>query len=223
MCGRFARYASGEELRERYPFVEVPPVEPRYNIAPTQPVTAVRATASGRELAFLRWGSIRSLVVRPVHRKQAHQHARAETVAEKPSFRSAFRRRRCVIPASGCYEWQKVDAHHKQPYFIRPLGGGLCSFAGLWEEWHDPHGEVVQSCTILTTEANDATRPVHDRMPVILDPAADAQWLDPRADAATLHSLLVPYPGERVEAFPVDTWVNSPRHEGPRCLESVGE
>ncbi len=118
-------------------------------------------------------------------------------------------------------EWQQTGARHKQPYFIRPRDGGLFSFAGLWEEWHDPHGEIVQSCTILTTEANDVMRPLHDRMPVILDPTSDALWLNPGADAATLHSLLVPYPGERVEAFPVDTWVNSPKHEGPRCLESA--
>ncbi len=220
MCGRFARYASGEELRERYPFIEVPPVEPRYNIAPTQSVAVVRATATGRELAFLRWGLIPSWSSDPAIGNKL-LNARAETVAEKPSFRSAFKRRRCLIPASGYYEWQKVDARHKQPYFIRPQGGGLFSFAGLWEEWHDPQGEVVESCTILTTEANDVTRPLHDRMPVILDPASDALWLVTGADAATLHSLLVPYPCEKMEAFPINSWVSNPKHEGPRCLESA--
>jgi putative SOS response-associated peptidase YedK len=219
MCGRFARYASGEELRERYAFIEVPPVEPRYNIAPTQQVAAVRSTATGREFAFLRRGLIPSWSSDPAIGNKLI-NARAETVAEKPSFRSAFKRRRCVIPASGYYEWQKQGTSRKQPYFFRPRDGGLFSFAGLWEEWHDPSGEVVQSCTILTTEANDVTRPVHDRMPVILDPTADALWLDPGADAAALHSLLVPYPEERMEAYLVDTWVNSPKHEGPRCIAS---
>jgi putative SOS response-associated peptidase YedK len=114
-------------------------------------------------------------------------NARAETVAEKPSFRSAFKRRRCLIPASGFYEWQQTGARRKQPYFIRPRDGGLFAFAGLWEEWHDPRGEVVETCTILTTGENDVMRPLHDRMPVILDPISDALWLDPGADEP-LHS-----------------------------------
>jgi putative SOS response-associated peptidase YedK len=99
-----------------------------------------------------------------------------------------------VIPASGFYEWQQTGARRKQPYFIRPRDGGLFTFVGLWEEWHDPRGEVVETCTILTTEANDLMRPLHDRMPVILDPTSDARWLDAGADAASLHALLIPYP-----------------------------
>ncbi len=220
MCGRYGLFTSGEELAEWFRLPEIPLFEPRYNIAPTQPVAAVRATATGREMAFLRWGLIPSWSSDPAIGNKLI-NARAETVAEKPSFRSAFKRRRCLIPASGYYEWQKGDARHKQPYFIRPQAGGLFSFAGLWEEWHDPHGEVVESCTILTTEANDVTRPVHDRMPVILDPAADALWLDAGTDTVTLHSLLVPYPFDRMEAFLVNPWVSNPKHEGPRCLESL--
>jgi putative SOS response-associated peptidase YedK len=221
MCGRFALFTSGEELRERYPFVDPSLFEPRYNIAPTQSVAAVRSTAAGGELAFLRWGLIPSWSSDPAIGNKL-LNVRAETVSEKPSFRSAFKRRRCLIPASGFYEWQQTGTRRKQPYFIRPRDGGLFSFAGLWEEWHDPRGEVVETCTILTTDANDLMRPLHDRMPVILDPMAAARWLDAGADNASLHALLVPYPGGRMEAFPVNSWVSDPKHEGPRCLESVG-
>ena len=220
MCGRFALFASGEELRERYPFVDPSLFEPRYNIAPTQAVAAVRSTATGQELVRLRWGLIPSWAADPAIGKKL-LNARAETVAEKPSFRSAIKRRRCLIPASGFYEWQKTGARRKQPYFIRPRDGGLFAFAGLWEEWHDPRGEVVETCTILTTEANDLMRPLHDRMPVILDPTSDARWLDAGADAASLHALLVPYHSEKMEAFPVNPWVSNPKHEGPRCLETL--
>jgi putative SOS response-associated peptidase YedK len=105
----------------------------------------------------------------------------------------------------------------KQPYFIRPRDGGLFAFAGLWEEWHDPQGEVVETCTILTTEANDLMRPLHHRMPVILDPTSDALWLDPGTDAISPHALLVPYLGEKMKAVPVNPWVSDPKHEGSRC------
>jgi putative SOS response-associated peptidase YedK len=211
MCGRFALFASGEELRERYPFVEDAQIEPRYNIAPTQPVKIVRETDMGREMVSLRWGLIPSWARDPTTTYPLI-NARAETVAQKPSFRAAFKQRRCLIPASGYYEWQKTDGS-KQPHFIRPHGGGLFAFAGLWE------GET---CTILTTTANDLMRPLHERMPVILDPTAEALWLDTRADAISLHALLVPYPGEKMEAFPVSPWVSNPKYEGPLCLERVG-
>jgi putative SOS response-associated peptidase YedK len=126
-----------------------------------------------------------------------------------------------LIPASGYFEWQKVRGGTKQPHFIRPRDGGLFAFAGLWERWHDPQGETVETCTILTTEANEQMRALHERMPLILDSAADALWLNPSADATSLHALLAPYPGEKMEAFPVNLWVSNPKHEGPRCLEPV--
>jgi putative SOS response-associated peptidase YedK len=215
-------YASGEELRERYPFVEgIQPPEPRYNIAPTQQVAAVRTTDGVPGMALLRWGLVPSWAT-DLSAGYKLINARAETVASKPSFRAAFKKRRCLIPASAYYEWQKAGTGGKQPFAIRPREGGLFSFAGLWESWHDPHGEVIESCTILTTEANDVMRPLHERMPVIMDPASDALWLDPGADAATLHALLVPYPGEKMEAFPVNTWVSNARNQGPRCLEPAG-
>jgi putative SOS response-associated peptidase YedK len=218
MCGRFALFASGEELRQRYPMVDIPELEPRYNVAPTQQVAALRATDSGRALSMLRWGLVPSWAT-DVSIGYKLLNARAETVAEKPSFRSAFKKRRCVVPASGYYEWQKTGARNKLPHFIRPRDGGLFSFAGLWESWHDPHGEIIESCTIVTTEANAVTRPVHDRMPLILDPSAEALWLDAGAETASLHALLVPYPDAKLEVIPVNPWVSNARNQGPRCLE----
>jgi putative SOS response-associated peptidase YedK len=218
MCGRYALFAAGDELAERFQLPETPLLDARYNIAPTQPVAAVRATAAGQAFALFRWGLIPSWATDlAIGNKLIN--ARCETVAEKPSFRSAFRQRRCLIPASCFYEWQKTSTGRKQPYCIRPREGGLFSFAGLWERWHDPRGEVVETCTILTTEANELMRPLHDRMPVILDPASDGVWLDPRSSADALRSLFVPYASERMEALPVNPWVSDPKHEGPRCLE----
>jgi putative SOS response-associated peptidase YedK len=220
MCGRFARIVSNKKLREKYRLKEIAELEPRYNIAPTQPVAVVRAAEGGNELSLLRWGLI------PSWSKDAKIgykliNARSETVAEKPSFRSAFKQRRCLIPASGFYEWQKQETGRKQPYFIFPREGELFSFAGLWERWHDPEGEQVETCTILTTTANDLMKPIHDRMPVILDPTTERQWLDPRASGDALQSLLVPCPAEWMEARPVSLWVNNPKNHGPKCIEPL--
>jgi putative SOS response-associated peptidase YedK len=218
MCGRFARIVSDKKLREKYRLKETPQLDARYNTAPTQPVAAVRATDEGRELVLLRWGLI------PSWSKDAQIgykliNARAETVAEKPSFRSTFKQRRCLIPASGFYEWAKQGTGRKQAYFICPRAGELFSFAGLWERWHDPEGEEVESCTILTTTANELMRPIHERMPVILDLSAEEQWLDPRSAPDSLSALLVPFAADQMEAFPVSPWVSNPKHEGPRCIE----
>lgn len=221
MCGRFALFAAGDELAKRFQLSEAPLFEPRYNIAPTQPVAAVRTTAAGRELKLLRWGLIPSWATDPTIGNRLI-NARCETVAEKPSFRSAFKQRRCLIPASAFYEWQKTGAGRKQPYCIQPRGGGLFALAGLWERWHNPHGEEVESCTILTTEANELMQPLHDRMPVILDAPSDGAWLDPRSSAESLRSLFVPFASDRMEAIPVSPWVSDPKHEGPQCLEPVG-
>jgi putative SOS response-associated peptidase YedK len=218
MCGRFALFASGDEVARRFELAETPLFEPRYNIAPTQAVAAVRSTDGLRNLSQFRWGLIPSWSSDP---RIAYKliNARCETVADKPSFRSAFKQRRCLIPASAFYEWQKTGARSKQPYCIRPRNGGLFALAGLWERWHDPAGEDVETCTILTTEANELMRSLHDRMPVIVDPASDGVWLDPRFPADVLRSLFVPFASERMEAFSVNPWVSNPKHEGPRCLE----
>src|SRR6516225_871216 len=218
MCGRFARIVSNKKLREKYRLKEIAELEPRYNIAPTQPVAVVRAADGENELSWLRWGLI------PSWSKDATIgykliNARAESVAEKPSFRSAFKQRRCLIPASGFYEWQKQETSRKQPYFIFPRHGELFSFAGLWERWHDPEGEEVETCTILTTEANALMRPLHDRMPVILDTSAEDVWLDTRSTVDLLRPLFVPFGSAELEAYPVGPWVSNAKHEGPRCLE----
>lgn len=218
MCGRFALFASSDEVAKRLHLPESSLFESRYNIAPTQPVAAVRATAKGHELASFRWGLIPSWAGEPAIGNKL-LNARCETVADKPSFRSAFRQRRCLIPASGFYEWQKQGAGRKQPYFIRPRDGGLFAFAGLWERWHDPHGETIETCTILTTEANELMRPLHERMPVIIEPASDGVWLDPHSSADALRALFVPFASDRIEAIPVGAWVSNPKHEGTRCLE----
>ncbi len=143
---------------------------------------------------------------------------RSETAAEKPSFRDAFRKRRCLIPATGFYEWQALGGS-KQPFHSRLGDGRPFAFAGLWERWQGPEGSV-ESCAVLTTEANGVVRSVHDRMPVILPPDDYGAWLDPAtpAPAALLLPLLRSYPGDDLFAFPVGRWVNDPRHEGPACL-----
>jgi putative SOS response-associated peptidase YedK len=218
MCGQFALFTSGEEVAEHFQLPEPSLFEPRYNIAPTQSVPAVRAGDGGPFLSLLRWGLIPSWSSDP---KIAYKliNTRSETAASKLSFRSAFKQCRRLIPASAFYEWQKVSARNKQPNCIRLRDGGLFAFAGLWECWHDPAGETVESCTILTTEANELMRPLHDRMPVILDAAAENLWLDPRSPVDALRSLFVPFASERMEAFPVSAWVSNARHEGPQCLE----
>jgi putative SOS response-associated peptidase YedK len=220
MCGRFALFAAGDELAERFQVNESPLLSPRYNVAPTQSIAAVRATPAGRALNMLRWGLIPSWASDP---KIAYKllNARSETVAEKPSFRAAFKQRRCLIPASGFYEWQKGSGKTKQPFFIRPRDGGLFSFAGLWECWHDPKGATVETCTILTTGANELMRPIHDRMPVILDSASEGAWLDPSASPDALRALFVPFASERMEAYAVSPWVSNARNQGERCIEPV--
>jgi putative SOS response-associated peptidase YedK len=149
-------------------------------------------------------------------------NARGETVAEKPSFRSAFRKRRCLIPADGFYEWKKLDGG-KQPHFIHLRDEEPFAFAGLWEHWTNPDdGEVIESCTIVTTEANALMRTLHDRMPVILPPADYDRWLDPATqDVEGLKELLRPYSSEEMTAYPISAYVNNPRHEGVKCLEAA--
>jgi putative SOS response-associated peptidase YedK len=195
---------------------------PLFNIAPTQPVAAVRVVPGGqeRELVELRWGLIPFWADDP---KIGYRliNARAETAATKPSFRSAFKARRCLVVADGYYEWQKLDAKKKQPFFIRMKGGKLFAFAGLWDRWSPPDGEAIESCTILTTDANELNRPVHNRMPVIVDPSAFGQWLDPAERPDVLQELLRPYPSESMEAYPISTFANNPRNQGPECIKQL--
>lgn len=219
MCGRFTLLTPAETLAEQFHLPDVPSLTPRYNVAPTQPVAAVRQSPGNgeRELALLRWGLI------PSWAKDADIgarmiNARSETVAQKPAFRAAFRQRRCLVLADGFYEWQRL-ARGKQPFYIRLRDGSPFAFAGLWEHWAGPDG-AVESCTLLTTEPNDLIRSLHNRMPVILAPEDYDLWLDPGVrEVELLHPLLRPHPPEDMIAYPVGLWVNNPKNDGPQCIE----
>jgi putative SOS response-associated peptidase YedK len=216
MCGRFTLIGPAGAVRDAFDLPRLPDLEPRYNVAPTQQVFAVRQAAAGREGVFLKWGLIPSWASdASIGAKLLN--ARAETIAEKPSFRTAFVRRRCLIPADGFYEWQAVGGK-KQPLHFRLRDGRLFAFAGLWERWTSPEGAAVESCTVITTEANALVRPAHERMPAIVDPARYAAWLDPATSAATLRSLLAPWPAEEMAMVPANVRVNNARNEGPACL-----
>ncbi|MEZ4519144.1 MAG: SOS response-associated peptidase [Chloroflexota bacterium] len=221
MCGRFSLFADGEEVAAHYGLDEVPFLAPRYNIAPTQPVAAVRLAYNSpeRELTHFQWGLIPSWSKDPSIGSRLI-NARSETAAEKPSFRSAFKRRRCLIPTSGFYEWQKVGKG-KQPMFIHPAEGDLMSFAGLWEYWQSADGSELETCTILTTGPNAIMEPIHNRMPVIVEPDDYAMWLDPETPADQLMHLLRPSESSLLDAYPVSTVVNNPRNEDPACIQPV--
>jgi putative SOS response-associated peptidase YedK len=223
MCGRFLLATPASTVAEVFDLDEVPILQPRYNIAPGQPVAIVRHVPSStrRELTHVLWGMIPSWSRDPASAGRPI-NARAETAADKPTFRAAFRRRRCLVPADGFYEWKPLGGRRKQPFVFRLGNGEPFAFAGLWEVWEGPQGEVLETGCILTTEANDLVRPVHDRMPVILPVGAHAAWLGPNRGRPELERLLVPFPAEQMTAVPVGLWVGDPRHEGPRCLEHEG-
>jgi putative SOS response-associated peptidase YedK len=216
-CGRFLLFSDGATRAGLFDLAGFPELAPRYNIAPTQPVAAVRAGGAGREFVRLRWG-----LVAPWAKdtKVAPINARAETAADKPLFRAALRKRRCLIPASGFYEWVALAGEkRKQPYCFRSRDERRpFAFAGLWERWEGPDGPV-ESCAILTTEANELVRPVHDCMPVILPQQHWAAWLDRVAQDAAALVPLRPVPADAMRAYPVGPLVSNPRNDGPGCLE----
>lgn len=224
MCGRYSLEARPDEIAEAFALAESIALAARYNIAPTQDCPIVRADAdahaerSGRRLDMARWGLASSWSgSKPII------NARSETIARKPSFRSAFRKRRCLVPASGFYEWQKVGSA-KQPFHIRRRGGGLIAFAGIWNRGADPQGRAVDTFAILTTEPNHTVAPLHDRMPVILDPAGWDLWLAGGEDVEPqLAELLAPAPDELLEAYPVSKRVNGTAHDDARCIEPLAE
>lgn len=220
MCGRFTLTVDGEQLAEQLNLPVVPEIAPRYNIAPTQPVAAVRASmASGQpELTYFHWGLIPSWSKDPKGGARMI-NARAETVAEKPAFRAALKYRRCLVPADGFYEWQKTNGK-KQPIYIKMADGRPFAFAGLWEHWQSPDGSEIESCTLLTTGPNELISAIHDRMPVILHPDDYDLWLDPKMQTADrLQPLLRAYPAAEMTLYPVSTLVNTPQIDDPRCVE----
>jgi putative SOS response-associated peptidase YedK len=224
MCGRYGLNTSPAKLRSRFNVPAVPelPFDGQlHNIAPSQQMPIVRQGNDGREMVLARWGLI------PNWAKDAKIgysliNARADTVAEKPSFRSAFKRRRCLIPADGFYEWKATGTKIKQPYFISLKDKEPFGFAGLWEQWDNPDdGKTVESFTIVTTEPNELTAPIHNRMPVILGTQDYSTWLDPEEVPDTLKGLLRPFDAQLMDAYPVSTYVNSPRNQGEQCRERV--
>ena len=220
MCGRFALLTHAEALIERFGVEEViKRPEPRYNIAPSQTVTVV-VQRETKQLTEMRWGLI-PFWAKDVSIGNRMINARSETVSEKPAFRSAFKKRRCLILADGFYEWQKLNGR-KQPVRIQVDGGRPFAIAGLWEHWQSPDGSEIESCTLLTTEPNELLKPVHNRMPVIISPQDYALWLDPGAQHPDeLKSLLRPYPAEHLSFYSVSTHVNNPRNEDPLCIKPI--
>ncbi|NOZ51239.1 MAG: SOS response-associated peptidase [Chloroflexi bacterium] len=221
MCGRFTLAVEPETLKTLFDLAAAPELSPRHNIAPTQPVAAVRFDPEHqqRQFTYLTWGLIPSWA-QDIKIGARMINARSETAADKPAYRSAFRYRRCLIPADGFYEWQKRKSG-KQPYYIALQRHQLFAIAGLWERWQSPDGSVIESCTLLTTTPNELVRPLHNRMPVILAPAAYADWLAPRTPASRLKSLLRPYPADHMIAYPVSTRVNSPAYDTPDCIQPL--
>ena len=220
MCGRFSLGTPATSLVAQFNLFGVPAWAPRYNIAPTQQAPTVVKAASqlARQFKMHRWGLIPPWAKDPGIGSQLI-NARAETVAIKPAFRKAFRERRCLILADGFFEWQR-RGRHKQPFHIRMRDGRPFAFAGLREYWEGPEGPGIDSCTILTTTANELIGTLHDRMPVILAPQDYDLWLDPGIrEAERLQSLLHAYPSEEMAAYPVSTRVNNPANDSPECVE----
>jgi putative SOS response-associated peptidase YedK len=220
MCGRYTIISSPEAIRALFRYLEQPNFPPRYNVAPSQPIPIVRLVEGKRHFALVRWGLLPSWVKDPKSFTLLI-NARGETAAEKPAFRAAMKRRRCLIPADGFYEWKALGTR-KQPYFIRAKSGAPFAFAGLWETWTGPNGEEVETAAIVTTNANRTLSPIHDRMPVILAPDAFDLWLDcAKVDATTAAAVIAPAPENLLEAYPVSTDVNRVANDNPKLVERV--
>lgn len=220
MCGRYTLTSSPEVLRALFRYQEQPNFPPRYNVAPTQPIPIVRLVEGKRQFALMRWGLLPSWVKDP----KAFSlliNARGESAAEKPAFRAAMKRRRCLIPADGFYEW-RAGGVRKQPYFVHAKSVAPLAFAGLWETWTGPNGEELDTAAIVTTGANATLRPIHDRMPVIVPEAAFDLWLDcTNVDVATAAALIAPAPDNLMEAYPVSTEVNRTANDNPKLVQQI--
>lgn len=227
MCGRFYLDVPKDEFIAHYELQDTSTLPPRnYNIAPSQDILAIRVLDKNERIVSpLHWGLI------PSWSQDEKPHysminARAETVASKPAYRAAFKRRRCLIPASGFYEWHPQN-HYKQPYAISMKKtddnrATLFSLAGLWEHWESKEGKLIESCSIIVTDANEVLKPIHDRMPVIINPENYSTWLDPdNEDKDTLTALLKPYPAALMKAWPVSRRMNDPSHDEADCIQPI--
>lgn len=221
MCGRYFLHSTADTLSTLFGDMPMPVLEARYNIAPTQPVPVVRQNPAGRrEMVLVRWGLIPSWSKGPDSR-YSMINARLESVAHKPAYRSAFRYRRCLIPADGFFEWRAVDKG-KQPYLLRSHDGDPMALAGLWEHWQDANGNELESCTILVRDANAQVRGVHDRMPVIVTPESFDLWLDIHAQKPQpLETLLAAQQAPDLEIYPVSRAVNNPQADAPELIEAL--
>jgi putative SOS response-associated peptidase YedK len=221
MCGRYSITTPVEALRRIFGFEgPAPNLQPRWNLAPTQPAPVIRLGSGGsREIAMLNWGLVPYWAEDT--KLQSHMiNARGETVAEKPAFKQAFRQRRCLVPADGFYEWQTLGPKTKQPLLFRMTGGAPFAFAGLWERWVPPSGGVLETFTIVNTAANEMMAQFHDRVPIVLSAADYAAWLDPAVDA---RAMIKPPPSDWFAYTRVSTYVNSVKHDDPGCQEPATE
>jgi len=223
MCGRFAITTPPDAVRAYFGYRQQPNFPPRYNIAPTQPMPIVRMNAGMREFVLVRWGLVPSWI-KEINASKPLINARAETLLEKPSFKRAAMRRRCLLPADGFYEWQRTKGDAPKPYYIHRKDGGLLAFAGIWEHWQGADGSEIESAAIITTKANKTLAPLHHRMPVILDRAAQEHWLNvTEFSAAEVYQHLKPADNDVLTAYPVSPRVNKVSQDDAGLLEEISE
>jgi putative SOS response-associated peptidase YedK len=220
MCGRYLITTAPEAMRRLFRYLEQPDFPPRYNIAPTQPVPIVRLFEGRRQFVLVRWGLIPPWVKDP-RSFSLLINARGESVNDKPAFRNAMKRRRCLFPADGFFEW-KDEGGNRRPYAIRPANGEPIAFAGLWETWMGPNGEEMETAAIVTTQASRDIAAIHARMPVVVSPDAFDFWLDcPNVDAATAAAVITPAPAGLLKAYEISRAVNRTANDGPQLVEPI--
>ena len=227
MCGRYALNVQARILEEQFRALCKVELAPRFNVAPSQPVAIVRDMPTGREVDLVRWGLVPSWT-KGIQVGYRMINARSETAATNGAFKHALKRRRCIVPVSGFYEWKKLEPDkargRKLPHYIRVRGapGDVFALGGLWEHWQDPAGNELESCTILTCAPNELMADLHDRMPIIIDPADYDRWLALDVqDPAKVADLLRPFPADRMEAWPVGSEVGSVENDWPELIEPV--